>query len=208
MNSAVKLPKIILASTSPFRKALLNKLKLPFTTESPEIDETPLPNESVVEMVNRLSRTKAQAIAKHHPDAIVIASDQSATYQGQPVGKPHNYQNATQQLRQFSGETILFNTGLVVFDGRTQKTYQTLDVTKVSFRTLSKADIHNYLTLEEPYQCAGSFKSEGLGITLFSKIEGKDPNALIGLPLIDLTTFLKQCGIQLPFLQPDATNQP
>lgn len=199
MNSTAKLPKIILASTSPFRKALLQKLRLPFITENPAIDETPSPKESVVDMVNRLSLAKAQAVAEKHPDAIIIASDQSATYQGQAVGKPHTYQNAMQQLKQFSGETIHFNTGLVVFDGRTQKTYQTLDITKVSFRTLSETDIHNYLILEEPYQCAGSFKSEGLGITLFSKIEGKDPNALIGLPLIDLTSFLKQCDIQLPF---------
>jgi len=200
MNSTAKLPKIILASTSPFRKALLTKLRLPFTTESPEIDETPLPNESVIDMVNRLSHAKAQAIAEKYPNTIVIASDQSATYQGKAVGKPHTYQNATQQLKQFSGETIHLNTGLVVFDGRTRKTYKTLDITKVSFRILSETDIHNYLVLEEPYQCAGSFKSEGLGITLFSQIEGKDPNALIGLPLIDLTSFLKQCDIQLPFL--------
>lgn len=200
MNSTAKLPKIILASSSPFRKALLQKLGLPFITENPAIDETPLPQESVVDMVNRLSLAKAQVIAEKHPDAIIIASDQSATYRDKAVGKPHTYQNALQQLQQFSGETVHFNTGLVVFDGRTQKTYQTLDITKVSFRTLSETDIHNYLILEEPYQCAGSFKSEGLGITLFSKIEGKDPNALIGLPLIDLTSFLKQCDIQLPFL--------
>ncbi|MBD3611018.1 MAG: septum formation inhibitor Maf [Hydrogenovibrio crunogenus] len=200
MNSTAKLPKIILASTSPFRKALLQKLRLPFITENPAIDETPYPHESVVDMVNRLSLAKAHAVAEKHPNAIIIASDQSATYQGQAVGKPHTYPNAVQQLNQFSGETIHFNTGLVVFDNRTQKTYQTLDVTKVTFRTLSETDIHNYLILEEPYQCAGSFKSEGLGITLFSKIEGKDPNALIGLPLIDLTSFLKQCDIQLPFL--------
>jgi len=200
MNSTAKLPKIILASSSPFRKALLQKLGLPFMTENPAIDETPLPQESVVDMVNRLSLAKAQVIAEKHPNAIVIASDQSATYRDKAVGKPHTYQNALQQLKQFSGETVHFNTGLVVFDGRTQKTYQTLDITKVSFRTLSETDIHNYLILEEPYQCAGSFKSEGLGITLFSKIEGKDPNALIGLPLIDLTSFLKQCDIQLPFL--------
>lgn len=200
MTSTSSLPQIVLASTSPFRKMLLEKLGLPFVTAKPEVDETPNPSETVAEMVNRLSQAKAEAIASDYPNALIIASDQSASFHDRPIGKPHHYENAVEQLRQFSGHTVTFRTGLVVLDTRHNLTLQTLDETHVTFRSLSETDIHNYLILEEPYQCAGSFKSEGLGITLFESIEGKDPNALIGLPLIDLTHFLRQCGLQLPYL--------
>lgn len=194
------IPKIILASTSVFRKNLLEKLQIPFDTAKPEIDETPLQNESVTEMVDRLSLKKAQKIAEQNPNAIIIASDQSACLDGIPLGKPGNYENATQQLSSFSGKHIDFFTGLVLIDTRSNQTLQTRDTTKVFFRQLSDEMIHNYLVMEEPYQCAGSFKSEGLGITLFEKIESKDPNALIGLPLIELTSCFKQLGINLPLL--------
>ncbi|BBN60041.1 Maf family protein [Hydrogenovibrio marinus] len=201
MQPLSELPSIILASTSIFRKQLLEKLGLPFTTAKPDIDETPLAQESVEEMVNRLSLAKANEVASTVQNAIIIASDQSAVFKEKPIGKPHNYENAFSQLKGFSGQSIDFLTGLVVIDQVHQKTYQSLDTTKVFFRKLTDNDIHNYLMLEQPFECAGSFKSEGLGITLFEKIESSDPNALIGLPLIQLTTHLKASGIQLPYLK-------
>lgn len=202
-HSHSDLPNIILASTSIFRQQLLKKLGIPFATEKPEIDETPLPHESVSNMVNRLSLAKAQEVTKNCENSIIIGSDQSAVFNNQPIGKPHTYDKAFQQLSDFNGKTIEFLTGLAVINQRTKQIYQAIDITKVTFRNLSKTDIHNYLMLEEPYECAGSFKSEGLGITLFEKIESNDPNALIGLPLIQLTTFLKECEIQLPYLPED-----
>lgn len=189
---------IILASTSVFRKNLLEKLRLTFTTAKPDIDETPLSNESVKEMVRRLSLQKAQEIAKQNTAKIIIASDQTAVFNDRPIGKPHNYQNAVKQLNQFSGQTIIFYTGLAIIDQSNQKIYQEMEETKVSFRKLSETDIHNYLMLEEPYQCAGSFKSEGLGISLFKSIQTEDPNALIGLPLIKLVSIFKEIGLQIP----------
>lgn len=198
------LPKIILASTSVFRKMCLEKLQLPFETDKPEIDETRLTGESVAEMVDRLSLEKALKVAESHPNALIIASDQSAALNQQTLNKPLNYETAKQQLKDSSGECVAFYTGLVVLDTRhtPPKTYQTKDITKVHFRTLTDETIHNYLTLETPYQCAGSFKSEGLGITLFKKIENHDPNALIGLPLIELTSIFEEIGITLPYLEP------
>lgn len=198
MTQSTHFPQIILASTSPFRKQLLEKLQFPFETAKPELEETHQPEESVTEMVARLSLQKAQAIANQHPNAIVIGSDQSATFKGKPIGKPHNHANAIEQLKQFSGHTVEFITGLAVINGSTSEVYQATDVTHVRFRQLSDSEIEHYLRLEKPYQCAGSFKSEGLGITLFEAIQTKDPSALIGLPLIELTTLLKKCGISLP----------
>lgn len=197
------LPKIILASTSSFRASLLAKLHIAFETASPNINEAHLDEESVSQMVNRLSLEKGLAIAKQHPNSIIIASDQSAMLNNYSLGKPLNYQNAVKQLNECSGKCIEFYTGLAVIDTRKMpaETYQAHDITLVCFRTLSPSTIHNYLTLEEPYQCTGSFKSEGLGITLFSKIETTDPNALIGLPLIELTTILIKLGIPLPYLK-------
>ncbi|PLA75603.1 septum formation inhibitor Maf [Hydrogenovibrio sp. SC-1] len=197
MNQNSFIPQIILASTSPFRKQLLEKLQLPFETANPKLDETPLTNESVIDMVQRLSRQKAQVVASQYPDAIVIGSDQSATFNGKAIGKPRTHANAIKQLQQFSGHTIEFLTGLAVVKG--SEIHQAIDITRVQFRQLSDTEIEHYLRLETPYQCAGSFKSEGLGITLFEEIQSKDPNALIGLPLIELTTLLKKCGIALPY---------
>lgn len=190
--------KIILASTSIFRKSLLEKLRLNFTTAKPEIDETPLPTETAKKMVERLSLKKAEKIARNETNKIIIASDQAAMFNNQPIGKPHNYENAVKQLHSFSNQTITFYTGLVVIDQTTKQTFQDIEITKVSFRALSKQDIHNYIMLEKPYQCAGSFKSEGLGISLFKSIETQDPNALIGLPLIKLISIFKKIGIQVP----------
>lgn len=193
-----QLPIIVLGSSSIYRKQMLEKLQLPFIQHAPDIDETSLEDETPPQMIERLSRLKAQAVAAEHPDKIVIASDQCATFNNQPVGKPHTHDKAVQQLQDFSGRQIEFYTGLVVIDPRDQSIHQTMDKTVVHFRELNQATIENYLLAEQPYQCAGSFKSEGLGITLFERIESKDPNALIGLPLIELTTLFAQMGIQLP----------
>ncbi|MDG6778291.1 Maf family nucleotide pyrophosphatase [Thiomicrorhabdus sp. zzn3] len=193
-----QLPPIVLGSSSPFRKQLLEKLQLPFSQHAPDIDETPLKNESPQQLIERLSLLKAQAVAESHPEHIVIASDQCATFDNRPIGKPHTHENAVKQLTQFSGKTIIFYTGLVVIDPRDGVHHQTLDITQVKFRQLSPQTIENYLRAEQPYQCAGSFKSEGLGITLFEAIESQDPNALIGLPLIKLTSIFQDMGITLP----------
>lgn len=201
MNPQASLPKIILASTSPFRKQLMEKLHLPFSTAKPEVDETPLQGESVLEMIDRLSLAKAQAVAKQFSgqNALIIASDQTATFEDKPIGKPHTHENAVKQLQQFSGKAIEFHTGLVVLNAQNGTFQQTLETVKVHFRPLSEPMIENYLRLDQPYQCAGSIKSEGLGITLFEKIETDDPNTLIGLPLIRLTEFLNNAGIELPY---------
>ncbi|WP_019556664.1 Maf family protein [Thiomicrorhabdus arctica] len=199
--STEPMPRVILGSTSLFRKQLLKKLHMDFTQIAPDIDETPLEDETPREMVHRLSLRKAQEIAHNHPNAIIIASDQTAVFNGVPVGKPHSVENAIKQLSDFSGHCITFYTGLVVINTATQQTYQTLDTTKVYFRNLSENVIRNYIEIEQPLNCAGSFKSEGLGITLFKRIESNDPNALIGLPLIQLTDIFCQMGYPLP-LQP------
>lgn len=197
-NEKAIFPNIILASTSPFRKQLLKKLHLTFEQVAPNIDETPLKNEPPKAMVVRLSNNKAQEIAQRFPDSIIIASDQCAVFQNTPIGKPHTMQNAIKQLQQFSQEAITFYTGLVVINTATQQQFERMDTTQVHFRALSQEVIESYLEIEQPLNCAGSFKSEGLGITLFEKITSKDPNALIGLPLIDLTDIFYQMGYSLP----------
>lgn len=196
---ASQMPAIILGSSSIFRKQLLEKLHLPFEQASPNIDEHPLKHEPPMEMVMRLAHAKAQALLNTYPQHIIIASDQCAVFNDQPIGKPHTIENAQAQLKQFSGQVICFYTGLVVINSQTQQTYQALDTTRVHFRDLTDEVIHNYIELEQPLNCAGSFKSEGLGITLFSQIDSKDPNALIGLPLIELTTIFLNMGYALPF---------
>ncbi|MCF6346614.1 MAG: Maf family nucleotide pyrophosphatase [Thiomicrorhabdus sp.] len=197
-NQNTAFPNIILASTSPFRKQLLKNLYLTFEQVAPDIDETPLKDEAPKAMVARLSYNKAQEIAQRSPNSIIIASDQCAVFQDTPIGKPHTMQNAIKQLQQFSQETITFYTGLVVINTATQQQFERMDTTLVHFRTLSQEVIENYLEIEQPLNCAGSFKSEGLGITLFEKITSKDPNALIGLPLIELTNIFYQMGYSLP----------
>ncbi len=194
------LPSIILASTSPFRKQLLEKLHLPFQQIAPNINETPLISETPKEMVARLSTQKAYEIAQQHSNSIIIASDQCATFQNKPIGKPHTQPKATKQLQQFSNHTITFYTGLTVINTQTQQTFEAMDTTHVQFRNLSQQIIKNYLDIEQPFNCTGSFKSEGLGITLFKEINSKDPNALIGLPLIELTNIFYKMGYALPLL--------
>lgn len=191
-------PQILLASSSPYRRQLLEKLGLTFSSESPDIDECAHDQETVREMVERLSLQKAQALVKHHPNKIIIASDQSASLNNKALGKPGNFEKAFEQLKAQQGQVICFYTGLVVYNPHNQTYLNALDITKVHFRKLSDQQIRNYLLTEQPYDCAGSFKSEGLGITLFSKIENQDPNALIGLPLIELVSLLSQVGLSLP----------
>jgi septum formation protein len=178
----------------------LQKLRLPFTCQSPDIDETPQTGESVEAMTRRLATQKAEAIALNHPQAWVIGSDQSASFQGAALGKPHTYDRALNQLRQFSGQTVSFFTALTLITP--QGRWEGLDQTQVRFRQLDDHSLQAYLLSEEPYDCAGSFKSEGLGITLFESIQTSDPNALIGLPLIQLTGFMREAGLVLP-LTPD-----
>lgn len=196
-SSNKSFPKILLGSSSPFRAQLLKKLHIDFEQDSPEIDETPLKGESPKAMVERLTQLKAKALKDTHPDKIIISSDQTACLNEQPLGKPHTVENAIKQLQSFSGKTVIFYTGLGVLD-TTGRYYCAMDITKVSFRELSQEMIENYIAIEQPLNCAGSFKSEGLGITLFEKIESIDPNALIGLPLIELTSIFKKMGITLP----------
>ena len=189
--------KIVLGSTSPFRKALFEKLQLDFVCDAPDIDESPLTNENVTEMVVRLSIAKARAIAGKHAKALIIGSDQSAVLNGEKLLKPGNYENAYKQLTRASGQKITFQTGLCLLNTQTGNIQSTCVPYTVVFRQLTPEMIDNYLHKEQPYNCAGSFKSEGLGITLFRKMQGDDPNALIGLPLIRLVGFLENEGISI-----------
>jgi len=184
-------PKIILASSSPFRKELLNRLNLDFECHSPNIDESQLVDETATDYVCRLAKQKAQAISKDHPNSIVIGSDQCALRDDQILGKPGNHANAMQQLKAAQGKTVVFHTGLCVLHDDANFIEVDEVLYKVKFRTLSDAQLSHYLTVEQPYQCAGSFKSEGYGSCLFSAMEGNDPSALIGLPLIRLVSMLE-----------------
>ncbi len=177
---------------------LLERLHIEFTSESPDIDEQHLPNESIDDYVIRLAEGKARAIASKHSEAIIIGSDQTLECDGNILGKPENHENARQQLTTMSGKALTFYTGLCVLNTKTQVLEK--DVVKycVSFRSLSEDEIETYLNKEQPYQCAGSFMSEKLGISLLSKMEGDDPTALIGLPLIRLCQMLRTQGIKIP----------
>ncbi|MCF7354500.1 Maf family protein [Vibrio sp. CK2-1] len=191
-------PKLILASTSSYRKQLLDKLAIEFETREPNCDETPLAGESATELVLRLAKMKAQSCAlKEQGKQIIIGSDQVCVINNAIIGKPLTRDNAIQQLTQASGQVITFYTGLAVFNSETGCCDVTLDEFNVHFRTLSQAQIEYYVDTEQPFYCAGSFKSEGLGIALFERLEGKDPNSLIGLPLITLIDMLEKQGIQV-----------
>jgi MAF protein len=189
--------KLILASSSPFRRELLSRLHLDITAISPEIDESVVPGESPDQYVTRLSLQKAQAIAQDHPDAIVIGSDQCAYLDGQILGKPGNHENAVQQLRNARGKEVVFYTGLCVYRQSDSFERSLCELFHVGFREVTDDQIENYLITEKPYNCAGSFKSEGYGISLFSYMRGDDPSSLIGLPLIRLTYLLEQAGIEV-----------
>lgn len=186
-----------LASTSIYRKALLEKLTPNFNTAKPEVDETPLPGETAMALVERLAIAKAKAVADGLSAGLVIGSDQVALFAGDILGKPHTVDNAVAQLTQFSGHKVTFLTGLAVVNAATGEVHHCVEPFYVHFRSLSSEDIRCYVEREQPLNCAGSFKSEGLGITLFDKLEGDDPNSLIGLPLIRLHQLLKAHGRDL-----------
>lgn len=198
MDSKHSQRQLILASSSVFRKSLLERLRLEFTVNSPDIDESLLSNESPYDYVSRLSLAKAKAVANRQPDSLVIASDQCCVLDNIITGKPGNHEKAIQQLQASSGNKVSFLTGLCVLDTKTEKYH--LDVTPfhVHFRTLTSEEIDRYLLAEQPYNCAGSFKAEGLGISLFKKLEGDDPTSLIGLSLIRLCEMLREFGHKLP----------
>jgi MAF protein len=188
---------LVLGSTSPFRKVLLEKLNLPFYCAKPNIDETAQVGENPQNLVERLAIEKAKVVADQFPDALIIGSDQVAVCEDDILGKPHNFKNGVEQLTKFSGKAITFYTGLSVYNSKTEQNYSLVEPFTVHFNVLSQSDIEHYLMAEQPYNCAGSFKSEGLGICLFRKLEGDDPNTLIGLPLIRLVSLLKLHGVDV-----------
>ncbi|MDI3326244.1 nucleoside triphosphate pyrophosphatase [Pontibacterium granulatum] len=185
------MPSLVLASSSPFRRQILDKLNLDYECRSPNIDESPLINEKAIQLVERLAIAKAQAVAETYPDALIIGSDQVAVINGKIIGKPHDHEKAVQQLKSASGNAVTFYTGLALHNSTTGNTQSEVVPFSVHFRELNDTMIENYLQAEQPYNCAGSFKSEGMGIALFDKLEGDDPNTLIGLPLIRLIRMLE-----------------
>jgi septum formation protein len=189
---------LILASTSPFRRELLARLQIPFDTVAPETDETPIPGEHPASTAERLSVAKAQAVANRYPNALIIGSDQVA-YQGEmSFGKPGSRENAIAQLHAMRGKAVIFHTGLCLLNSATGRVQTRGIPTAVRFRDLSDAEIERYVDKEDALNCAGSARSEGLGIALLDYLRGDDPNALIGLPLIALCDMLRAEGIQLP----------
>lgn len=193
MNSQI----LVLASTSIYRSELLARLRIPFLTAAPDVDETPLANESARQTSWRLSRAKAQTVAARYPDALIIGSDQVALLGDQQLSKPLTHDNAVQQLRAMRGKSIIFYTALTLFNARTDNIQTEVAVNRVNYRNIADPQIENYLHKEQPYHCAGSTKSEGLGIALISSMEGDDPNALIGLPLILLVNMLLKQGVTI-----------
>jgi septum formation protein len=189
---------LTLASTSRYRKALLEKLGLPFDCAAPDVDERPLAEESAQALVARLARAKAQAIADSRDHGLIIGSDQVCVCDGRILGKPGTIDNAVAQLMAAQGRSVTFYTGLCVLDAATGQAHQLVEPFTVHFRTLDEAAIRRYVEAELPLDCAGSFKCEGMGIVLFKGLEGRDPNALIGLPLIGLIELLDRHGIALP----------
>ena len=197
MNTNNTTPTLVLGSTSPFRREILQKLGLPFETAAPDIDESAKDNETPEQLVARLAEAKAREVAKKFPNALIIGSDQVAVNDGKILGKPHTHERATEQLQNASGKTVRFLTGLCLYNSVTDNVQCEVVPFDVVFRELSLEQIDNYLKREQPYKCAGSFKSEALGITLFERLEGEDPNSLIGLPLIRLVRMLENEGVQV-----------
>ncbi|NOY66442.1 MAG: septum formation inhibitor Maf [Gammaproteobacteria bacterium] len=182
---------LVLGSTSPFRKEILQKLAIPFETAAPDIDESALPGETPQQLVCRLAELKAREVAKKFTQHLIIGSDQVAVINGTIIGKPGTHEKAVQQLTESSGQTVHFFTGLCLYNSQNDTLQCEAVPFDVVFRNLQANEIENYLLKETPYNCAGSFKSEGLGITLFESLQGDDPNTLIGLPLIRLVAMLK-----------------
>lgn len=188
---------LILGSTSAYRRELLQRLRLPFDVISPEVDETPLPGENPRDLALRLALAKARAVAARQPSAVVIGSDQVADLGGEPLGKPGTHERAVAQLRRMRGRTVIFQTAVAVVCTETGFEQAELAPVRVHFRDLTEAEIENYLRAETPYDCAGSAKSEGLGIALLDTIESDDPTALVGLPLIRTARLLRAAGLSL-----------
>lgn len=197
--AAIAMPTwhIILASESKYKKGILQKLGFPFTCHSPCIDETAQDNEQPQDLVIRLAQEKAMTIAQLHPDSFVIAADQVASFENHVLGKPGDEENALQQLMLFSGNRVNFINGLALYDPKTRKTHHLYEVFTVCFRKLTEKECLLYIRKEKPFDCAGSFKSEGLGILLFEALSGRDPNALVGLPLIGLRELFEQANVNL-----------
>ena len=189
--------KLILGSTSIYRRELLGRLRIPFSVESPHVDESALAGETPEMLAQRLALAKAQAVAARFPEAIVIGSDQVADLDGTALGKPGEHVRAVLQLRQMSGKLVIFQTAIAVVCLESGFCQQALAPVKVQFRHLSESEIENYLQAEKPYDCAGSAKSEGLGIALLERIDNDDPTALVGLPLIRTATLLRAAGLDL-----------
>lgn len=192
-------PRLILGSSSKYRKELLARLQIPFSVAVPEIDETPMANETPEATALRLAQEKATAIAAREKDAIVIGCDQVATLDGEQIGKPGSHENALRQLQKMRGRQVVFHTALCLLDGRRSPPGDAVQLenvqTFVTFRYLEDTELDAYLRIEQPYDCAGSAKNEGLGIAIIERIESSDPTALTGLPLIALTTMLRRVGI-------------
>ncbi len=197
MTSSEPHRPIILGSTSRYRKELMQRLGIPFRTAAPDVDETPHPGEATHETATRLALAKARAVARQHPDAVVIGSDQVADLDGHALGKPGTHARATEQLRRMRGHTVVFQTAVAVVCLESRFERVELAPVVVKFRPLSDTEIESYLLREQPYDCAGSAKSEGLGIALLDAIESDDPTALVGLPLIRTCNMLRAAGIRL-----------
>lgn len=190
--------RLVLASTSQYRRQLLERFGIRFTVAAPDVDESPLPAELPIDLVNRLAREKAEVIARRHPGSVVIGSDQLALYGRDVVGKPGNIERCMEQLRRFSGQRLTFHTAVHVIQSDTGANESHLDLTTVQFRKLGDEEIERYVARERPVSCAGGFKAEGLGISLFERIESQDPTALIGLPLIWVASALRRAGLLVP----------
>lgn len=196
MNDAIS-RRLVLGSTSPYRRDLLARLRIPFEVAAPDVDETPHPHETPQQLACRLAMSKARAVAARFPAHVVIGSDQVADLAGQPLGKPGTHERAVAQLRQMRGQTVVFQTAVAVVCQASGFAQMDLAQVKVLFRDLSDAEIEAYLLAETPYDCAGSAKSEGLGIALLERIDSDDPTALVGLPLIRTCRMLEAAGVRL-----------
>jgi septum formation protein len=197
-TSASAAPRLVLASTSQYRRQLLERLGIRFTVAAPDVDETPLPGETPIDLTNRLARAKAEVVAQRHRGSIVIGSDQVALFGRDIIGKPGSPERCIQQLKSLSGQRLAFHTAVHVIDSDTGANESHLDITTVYFRKLTDNEIERYVARDRPVNCAGGFKAESLGITLFERIESQDPTALIGLPLIWLSGALRRAGFALP----------
>jgi septum formation protein len=195
--------KLLLGSSSRYRRELLNKLGIPFEWATPDIDESPLTGEGPSELVLRLAEAKARHLSTRYTNYLIIGADQVASFNGKIIGKPGNFNKAKEQLLQLRNQSLEFYTGLCLFNAQTQNCHLYLSTDKVQFRNLSEQEIDNYLHREQPFDCAGSFKSEGLGISLFTSIQSQDPSSLIGLPLIGLIDLLEKENIRVLAQDPD-----